>query len=70
MEALHTLGDVSMDAISSYLSEFISFVIGAAAGSFLTVKIRNARASGNANAVDQSHAQAGGDVVGRDKVQK
>jgi hypothetical protein len=50
-----------------------SFILGATVGSIGTlfgIRITNSKkisASGSGNAVDQSHASAGGDIVGRDK---
>ncbi|HUD40748.1 MAG TPA: hypothetical protein VMR06_02000 [Dokdonella sp.] len=49
------------------LSEIISFFIGAAAGSLLTVTVKSMRAGGHGTNVDQSKASAGGDIVGGDK---
>lgn len=59
-----------MDSVLNYVSEIISFVFGAFAGSLLTINIKNQRASGRANVVDQSKSRAGGDIIGRDKLSK
>ncbi len=59
-----------MDHIFSYVSEVISFFVGALAGSLLTFYFKNLRAGSRANVVDQSEAKAGGDIVGRDKISK
>jgi hypothetical protein len=59
-----------MDQILSYVSEIVSFLVGALAGSLLTFYFKNLRASSRANVVDQSEAKAGGDIVGRDKITK
>jgi hypothetical protein len=56
-----------MEAITSYFSEILSFLSGAAAGSLVTVYFKNQRASGNGRVVDQSKARAGGDIIGGDK---
>lgn len=50
------------------LSELISFLVGAVAGSLVTLHVKKQRASGQANVVDQSGSRASGDVVGRDKL--
>jgi len=51
--------------------DLLSFLAGFAGGvaiTFVSVSIRKSlSASRNATAVDQSKAQAGGDIVGRDK---
>lgn len=57
-----------MDALVEHLSEIVSFFFGALSGSLLTLYVKNQRASGRANTVDQSKSQAGGDIVGRDKI--
>lgn len=59
-----------MNQIMNYLSEIVSFFIGAVAGSLVTVYFKNLRAGSHANVVDQSEAKAGGDIVGRDKISK
>lgn len=59
-----------MDAALDYVTELISFVIGAGFGSLLTIQFKKQKATGTGNAVDQSGAKAGGDVVGRDKIEK
>jgi hypothetical protein len=61
------------DWITHYASEIWSFVAGliggGAIGSLLTVRVtRKKRASGQGNVVEQSKISAGGDVVGRDKI--
>lgn len=56
-----------MEAFTSYISEVISFIIGAVAGSLLTINVKSLRVSSRSNGVDQSRASAGGDIVGRDK---
>ncbi len=55
--------------LKPHLSEIASFVAGLAGGSLLTLRItRHQRLSNNANISDQRRSQAGGDVVGRDKI--
>ena len=50
-----------------YLSEIISFIIGAGAGSLLTFTVVRNRASGGGRVVDQSRSKANGDIVGGNK---
>ncbi len=60
-----------MEFISKYAAEIWSFIAGlvggAAGGSLLTLKLTKNSAGRDANVVNQSHATAGGDIVGRDK---
>jgi len=59
-----------MEQLQTYLTEIVSFVLGTFAGSLLTLYVKNQRASGRSSVVDQSRSQAGGDIVGRDKISK
>ncbi len=59
-----------MEQIIGHASEIISFLVGAVAGSLVTIYFKNLRAGDRGNAVDQAGAKAGGDVVGRDKISK
>ncbi len=55
-------------SIESHLSEIISFLAGAAGGSFLTFRFtRKSRDNIRRDSVDQKNASAGGDIVGGDK---
>lgn len=56
-----------MEAVASYISEIVTFILGAVTGSLLTIYVKSQRGSGRSNVVDQSRASAGGDIVGRDK---
>jgi hypothetical protein len=60
-----------VDFISKYASEIWSFIAGlaggAAGGSLLTFKLTKHKAGRDTNVVNQASAEAGGDVVGRDK---
>ncbi len=49
-----------------YLSEFISFLIGLAGGSLLTLAITKKTVSSGGKLVDQQSAKAGGNIVGGD----
>jgi len=55
-------------SFENYISEILSFLGGLGVGSFVTLRItrknRDVAISGSAN---QRGAQAGGDIVGRDK---
>ncbi|WP_346898995.1 hypothetical protein [uncultured Roseibium sp.] len=54
--------------ILKYLPEILSFLSGAIAGSFLTIKFRDRLdARGRSTIVNQAGLSAGRDVVGRDK---
>lgn len=49
----------------NFLGGLVSGLVG---GALLTLHFtKSVRADGQANAVDQSRARAGGDIVGRDK---
>ncbi|MNV03870.1 hypothetical protein D3C71_941530 [compost metagenome] len=52
-----------------YIGEVVSFILGGAAGSLLTLRIQSNKAK-NGVISDQSGAKAGGDIVGRDKISK
>jgi hypothetical protein len=61
-----------MDFLSNHLSEILSFlgglVSGGTAGSLITFRVtRQLRLSGSGRITYQSHARAGGDIVGGDK---
>jgi hypothetical protein len=56
-----------VDFISKHAAEIWSFVAGAVGGSLLTLKITRYTAGRDVHSVSQSHARAGGDIVGRDK---
>lgn len=58
---------MNMEQFYSYLSEVVSFLVGAAAGSLVTLHYKRQTAGSNASVVDQSHAKSDGDIVGRDK---
>lgn len=52
----------------SYLPEILSFLSGAVAGSFLTIKFRDKNIAQNGSTtVNQSGASAQGDIVGGDR---
>lgn len=53
--------------MSDIWSQVLSFVLGALAGSGITIYMKSQKASGDGNVVDQSNVTAKGDVVGRDK---
>ncbi len=53
--------------LTQHLSEIISAIAGAAAGSLLTFQFMRNRVQGGGSIVDQSRAHAGGDIVGGDK---
>lgn len=58
-----------MDTIAKYGSEILSFIVGLAGGSLLTLKFtRKTYVDRGGSNVDQSKATAGGDIVGRDKI--
>lgn len=59
-----------MDSLSGYVTEIVSFLVGACAGSLITIKVKKFGAGANGNAVDQSGSTARGDIVGRDKSEK
>ena len=50
-----------------YLGEIISFLVGLAGGSLLTLTYSKKQATGGGTIVDQHHSKAGGDIVGGDK---
>jgi hypothetical protein len=54
--------------IEPHISEAISFFAGATCGSLLTLRITRRQRLSNSTLADQRGAQAGGDVVGRDKL--
>jgi hypothetical protein len=57
-----------IDFLANHAKEIISFVTGALGGSLVTFKFtRQNRIQGSGTIADQSKAQAGGDIVGRDK---
>lgn len=57
-----------VDLLTTHLSEILSFIGGAIAGSFITLSItRHYRVKGRGTIVDQSSSRAGGDIIGRDK---
>jgi hypothetical protein len=63
----------AVESIAKYASEIWSFVgglvAGLAGGSLLTIRfIRKTEVSTGGSNVDRSHASAGGDLVGRDKI--
>lgn len=53
-----------------YLSEIVAFFLGGGLGSLLTLKLKKQSASARGNMVDQERSSAGGDIVGRDKINK
>ena len=53
--------------LTNHLSEIISAIAGAAAGSLLTFQFMRNRVQGAGSITDQSRARAGGDIVGGDK---
>lgn len=54
-----------------HLSEIISFILGAFGGSLVTWKVtKTMRVSGRSTAIDQSGANAGGDIVGGSQIKK
>lgn len=55
-----------------YLSEIISFILGAFGGSLVTWQVtkKTMRASGRSTVIDQSGANAGGDIVGGNQTKK
>ena len=59
----------SVDIIAKYASEIVSFVVGLASGSLITLKFTRKTSVGREGSnVDQTGASAGGDMVGRDKI--
>jgi hypothetical protein len=57
------------ELLKEHASEIISFLAGLGGGSLLTLRLtRHQRATGYGTISDQRRANAGGDVVGRDKV--
>jgi hypothetical protein len=56
-----------LEFIGSHISEAISFFAGATCGSLLTLRITRRQRLSNSTLADQRGAQAGGDVVSRDK---
>lgn len=50
-----------------YISEIISFLLGGALGSLLTIHISKKTAQNGSKVIDQSKARAGGDITGGDK---
>lgn len=50
-----------------YLSEIISFLVGFAGGSFLTLTFTKKQVKGGGMIVDQQSSKAGGDIVGGNK---
>ena len=56
--------------VAEYISEIFSFFLGLGAGIALTIKITNRTAQSGGTLVDQSHAEAQGDVVGGDKIHR
>jgi hypothetical protein len=57
-----------LEFLEPHISEAISFFAGATCGSLLTLRITRRQRLSNSTLADQRRAQAGGDVVGRDKV--
>jgi hypothetical protein len=57
-----------LEFIEPHISEAISFFAGATCGSLLTLRITRRQRLSNSTLADQRSAQAGGDVVGRDKL--
>ena len=55
-----------MEMLVEHLSEIVSFLVGAAAGSLVSISWQSRKTAGK-GMVDQAGAKAGGDVVGRDK---
>lgn len=53
--------------IMEYISEIISFLLGGALGSLLTIHISKKTAQNGSKVIDQSKARAGGDITGGDK---
>lgn len=51
----------------AYLSEIISFLVGLAGGSLLTLTFSKKQVKGRGKIVDQQSAKAGGDIVGGNK---
>ena len=55
-------------SIESHITEIISFLVGAGSGSLLTLRFtRKSRDTISGDSVDQSNANAGGDIVGGNK---
>lgn len=55
--------------MEAYWTEVLSFLGGLLGGSLLTLRFtKRQTASDDANLVNQSRAQAGGDITGRDKI--
>lgn len=50
-----------------YFSEIVSFVVGLASGSLLTLTVSKKQARNGGKIVDQQSARAGGDIVGGNK---
>lgn len=59
-----------MGVVLQYLSEIVSFVVGALGGAAVTFSLTRNSIKGEGVITDQSKSKAGGDVVGRDKVTK
>lgn len=57
-----------LEFIEPHISEAVSFFAGATCGSLLTLRITRRQRLSNSILTDQQGAQAGGDVVGRDKL--
>lgn len=61
-----------MDFITTHASEIISAIVGAIAGASISipiaVRITRNSVSGSSTQTNQRHVRAGGDVVGRDKI--
>lgn len=50
-----------------YLTEIITFVLGGALGSLVTLRVTKNSASSGGRVVNQNKAKAGGDITGGDK---
>lgn len=53
--------------IAEHLSQILSFAAGVLSGSFVTFKLARNTAARGGSVIDQSRAQAGGDIVGGSK---
>jgi hypothetical protein len=62
-----------MDAVLKFLSDHWVYTVGAVVAAIaggLTIKFISHKQSGSSSRVDQRNAQAGGDIVGRDKISR
>jgi hypothetical protein len=56
-----------LDFLKDHISEIISAIGGAFAGSLITLRLTRNQVKGSGSVVDQSRATAGGDITGGDK---